>query len=148
MRKRFLRSLFLVIKDAWRHCFKNTICCLIYTFGVDLRFFCCFSTYPLSPMPLPFPLPPYRLPLSTPATEARLPGLSCWFLHYGVKNQTKRIIEPTDFLLWEVLEQPKTNIYTHFHFERVFLCVIEYAEFLSFCVPWHLHGGRESCHVG
>ena len=74
---------------------------------MDLRFFCCFNTYPLSPMPLPFPLPAYRLSLSTLAKEARLPGLSCWVLHYVVKNQTKRIIEPTDFLRWGSIRAAK-----------------------------------------
>ena len=80
------------------------------------------NTYFLSPIPLPFLLPPYRLTLSTPATHARLPGLSCWFSCHHVINQTKELSNLLTFYFGEVLEQPKTNISTHFHFETVFFC--------------------------
>ena len=36
--------------------------------GVELTILLLLNTYPLSPIPLPFPLPPYHLTLSTPAT--------------------------------------------------------------------------------
>ena len=71
-------------------------------------------------MPLPFPFPPYRLPLSTPRADVRLPGPSCGFSHYVIKNQTKELTSLLTFYFGEVLQQLKNNIYTHFHFERVF----------------------------
>ena len=119
-RKRFLRRLFLVIKDTLRHCFRIQFVVLYVPLWGRFTIRLSLNTLSLSPMPLPFPLPPYRLPLSTPGTHVRLPGLSCWFSHYVIKNQTKELSSLLTFYFGEVLEQLKNNIYTHFHFERVF----------------------------
>lgn len=123
-REHFLRRLFLVIKETLRPglaaLLKNTICCPIYTFLGGFTILLSHNTCSLSPMPLPFPFPPYRLPLSTPCADVGLPGPSCGFSHYVIKNQTKELTSLLTFYFGEVLQQLKNNIYTHFHFGRVF----------------------------
>ena len=84
------------------------------------------------------------------AKQAILPDNKyCWFSHDVTKFQTSELLILLRFYFHDVLEQLKTNIQTNFHSEWVLGLVIDYTlEFLSFCVTWPLHDGRESCYVG
>ena len=75
---------------------------------MELTILLLLNTYPLSPIPLPFPLPPYHLTLSTPATHARLPGLSCWFSHYVI-NQTKELSSLLTFYFGDGIRAAKNK---------------------------------------
>ena len=74
---------------------------------------------------------------------------NCWFSHDVTKIQTTKLSILVRFYFHEVLGQLETNCHTNFRFKRVLGFVTESTlEFLSYCVTWHLHDGREGCHVG
>ena len=62
-----------------------------------------------------------------------------WFSHDVTKIQTTKLSILLRFYFHDVLEQLKTNVHTNFHFKRVLGIVLEYLEFLSFCMKRLLH---------
>ena len=66
-----------------------------------------------------------------------------WFSHDVTKIQTTKLSILLRFYLHDVLEQLKTNVHTNFHFKRVLGFVLEYLEFLSFCMKRLLHTTAE-----
>ena len=68
--------------------------------------------------------------------------------HMTLLNSNYKTIDPTEILHSLFIRAAENYLHTNFSFERVVGFVVEYVWNSSFCVTRHLHGGRESCHVG